>query len=404
MHPSKRITGSYGSSLNGKTVVLGLTGSVACVQSFELCRELMRLGAKVKVAMSDAAQEFVSPMTMEFASGEKVVNKVSGAVEHVALLGREGTADLLLIAPCTANSIGKIAHGFADSVVSLFALTALGSGKPVAVVPAMEEDMYHRQPLVHENIVKLKSVGVEFIEPRREEGKAKIAETQDVVLAVERMLSPKPLAGKRVLITSGATLEAVDPVRVLTTRASGQTGRALAREACRLGASVTLVHSGEAVPGAKNVRVESGEEMREAVMRVLGEGCDVFVSAAAVSDFKVKARPEKMKSGQAVELKLEPAPKIVEEARKRFPSVFVVGFKAETHLEAGELERVGLEFLGRHRLGLVIANDVGRHPMGGTRNEVLLLSRARQPVWVEGRKDFLAQKIVERLCEELKRA
>src|SRR3989338_7852980 len=116
MHPSQRITGSTNGFLNGKTIVLGLTGSVACIKSFELCRELMRHGAKVKFAMSDAALGFLSETTMEFASGEKVLTKATGAVEHVALLCEGGEADLLLVAPCTANTLGKIAYGFADSV------------------------------------------------------------------------------------------------------------------------------------------------------------------------------------------------------------------------------------------------------------------------------------------------
>ena len=277
----------------------------------------------------------------------------------------------------------------------------MGRGKRMALVPAMEEAMYLRQPVVRENVLKLKALGIEFLEPRREEDKAKIAETGDIVLAVERLLGPKTLQGKRVLVTGGATREAIDPVRVLTNRASGKTGREIARQSYRLGATVTLVQDGEINPCIRNVRVESAAEMREAVMRELAEGgCDVFIAAAAVGDFEVERSEEKLRSGAERALRLKPAPKIVEAVRKRFPHVFVVAFKAETHKVKGELERVAVELLGRG-YDLVAANDVARNPMGGSKNQVVLVQQGREPLWVAGEKAFIAEKLLERVAEAL---
>ncbi len=256
------------------------------------------------------------------------------------------------------------------------------------------------QAFVRENLLKLKSLGVEFVEPRAEEDKAKIAETEDVVLAVERLLGLKTLAGKKVIVTSGATKETIDPIRVLTNRASGRTGKEIALQAYRLGAEVTIVHDGTMPPGIRSRRVESAAEMREAVLEEMAErGCDVFVAAAAVGDFEVGARQEKMKSDREATLTLKPAPKIVEEVRKRFPDVFVVGFKAETHKSDAELEKAAVELLGKG-CGLVVANDVGKIPMGGKANRVLVVGAGAKPVVFDGPK----ARIAERLWEAVKAA
>ena len=187
-HPTLWIEGQKSSSLAGKTIVLGVTGSIAAVRTVELARELIRNGAQVHAVMTDAAMQILHPDALHYATGNPVITVLGGRVEHVEFCGLQGRADLLLIAPATANTIGKIAYGIDDTAVTSFATTALGSGMPLMVVPAMHESMY-RHPAVSENLVKLKTWGVSVIDPRLEEGIAKIAANDEVLLERDRKSS-----------------------------------------------------------------------------------------------------------------------------------------------------------------------------------------------------------------------
>ncbi|WP_067049989.1 bifunctional phosphopantothenoylcysteine decarboxylase/phosphopantothenate--cysteine ligase CoaBC [Methanofollis ethanolicus] len=315
---------SGGQRLEGKTVVLAVTGSIAVVETVRLAHELRRRGAVVQAVMSAAACGIVHPDALTYATGREAITRCTGMVEHVLYCGEGGCADLLLVAPCTANTIGKIAHGIDDTPVTTFATTALGRGMPVVVVPAMHESMY-RHPGVVENLAKLESWGIDVVPPRIEEEKAKIAGIEEIALHVERALLGRPLAGKRVVITSGACAEPVDDVRVLTTRSTGQMGRALALEAYRLGASVTVVHAGH-VPCVENVHVETAGEMMEAVLAGVGKGADYYLSAAAVSDFAPARAAGKIPSGAPVEIALRPLPKVLDAVLRIFSGT-VVAFK-----------------------------------------------------------------------------
>ncbi len=394
MHSSKKITGSKGDSLEGKFIILALTGSVAVVKSFDLCRELMRKGARVKIVMSEAATKLISKEMMHYASGEEVITELSGAIEHVQYFGIGGEADLLLVAPATANTISKISLGIDDTAVTTFATTAIGGRKPVLVVPAMHFSM-HEHPIVKENMYKLEATGVRVIEPRIEEGKAKIAEIDEIVIEVERELGGGKLRGKKILISAGAMQEEIDPIRVLTNRASGRTGAELAKEAYRLGAEkVCLLHNGEFVPLVENVKVETNEKMERAVFSELKKGCSIFISTAAMSDFSVEREERKIKSGKEINLKLIPREKLLEKVRGKFPKLFIVGFKAETFVEDGKLEKGCREFLRERKLDLVVGNDVGRNEMGGTENEVLVVS-GENTEKISGKKELVAKGIFE---------
>ncbi|WP_342678058.1 bifunctional phosphopantothenoylcysteine decarboxylase/phosphopantothenate--cysteine ligase CoaBC [Methanofollis sp. UBA420] len=315
---------SSGQRLEGKTVVLAVTGSIAVVETVRLAHELRRRGAVVQAVMSAAACGIIHPDALTYATGREAITRCTGMVEHVLYCGEGGCADLLLVAPCTANTIGKIAHGIDDTPVTTFATTALGRGMPVVVVPAMHESMY-RHPGVVENLAKLESWGIDVVPPRIEEEKAKIAGIEEIALHVERALLDRPLAGKRVVITSGACAEPVDDVRVLTTRSTGQMGRALALEAYRLGASVTVVHAGH-VPCVENVHVETAGEMMEAVLAGVGKGADYYLSAAAISDFAPARAAGKIPSGAPVEIGLRPLPKVLDAVQRIFSGT-VVAFK-----------------------------------------------------------------------------
>ncbi|GAB3024573.1 bifunctional phosphopantothenoylcysteine decarboxylase/phosphopantothenate--cysteine ligase CoaBC [Natronobiforma cellulositropha] len=374
--------------LEGVNVALGVTGSIAAVKTVELAHELRRHGASVRAITTDSSQGIINPWALEFATGEAVVTEITGRVEHVELCGYDGWADALLVAPATANTVGKIAAAVDDTPVTTTATTALGAGLPVVIAPAMHEPMYDH-PGVLEALERVESWGVEFVEPRLEEGKAKLASEEAICSGVARAVGERPLEGRHVVVTSGATSEAVDPVRVLTNRSSGKTGRAVARACYVLGADVTLVHDGGEVPYADVRRVESEAEMREATVEVCA-AADALVSVAAISDYTLEAHEEKIRSGEELTLELEPTPKLLDAVRERHPNLAIVGFKAETGadeaamIEAarGVLERVGCAF--------VVANDAS--VMGEDRTRALLV-HANDAARYEGTKAGLAREV-----------
>lgn len=374
MHSTHWIKGNKGKSLSGKTIVIGVTGSIAAVRIVELSRELIRNGADVYAVMSEAATRIIHPDALHYAMGHPVITEITGGVEHVGFCGLEGNADLLLIAPATANTISKIAYGIDDTPVTTFATTAIGSNTPVIVVPAMHQSMYDH-PAISENLGKLEKYGITLVGPRIEEGIAKIASNDDIILAVERILGGDALKDKRVLITSGATAETIDPIRILTNRASGKTGMEIAKEAYRRGAEVTVVHRGFlGAEGINEIYVESAAEMKEACMDELKKGYDVFISAAAISDYTLdNPSCSKIKSGDELNLKLRPTQKILPAVRSEYPDMIIVGFKAETGVDPEDLVDSASTMLESYGLDLVVANDVAEKGMGTDDNSIGLV-------------------------------
>ena len=394
------ITGSVSHTLQGKTIVVAVTGSIAAVRVVDLIRDLIRRGAEVHCVMSPAAEQILHPYALEYASSNPVIREITGRVEHVRFCGVGGEADMLLVAPATANTIGKMACGIDDTAVTTFATTALGSGKPVAVVPAMHEAMY-RHPAVLKNLEALRGMGVRLIDPRLEEGKAKIADNAAIVWEVERLLGPGDLAGKRIVITSGSNAEALDPIRILTNRASGKTGIALALEAHRRGAEVTLVHRFLQELPVRQVYAESAMQMLDAVMAELERGCHALISAAAVADYTLDRQAEKIKSGQDLTVHLIPTPKIIKRVREAYPDLKIVGFKAETGLGDEELIIRAEESLQGASLDLVVANDVSRGGMGTDDNRVIIIDREGRRREAAGQKSLIARAVIDSLVEVL---
>jgi len=290
VHPSKDIMQTRGTELNEKRIVLCITGSVAAVQCSEIARQLMRHGAEVFAVMSPMAQKIIHPYLMEWATGNPVVTELTGKIEHVALAGEhDNKADLILVAPATANTISKIASGIDDTTVTSVASTAFGSKIPIVIVPAMHESMY-RHPILDENVKKLRALGIEFVGPRVEEGKAKIAETEEILeVVIGKLSASKDFAGRKILVTAGPTLEYIDPVRVITNKSSGLMGVEVTREALLRGAEVTLIYGpGTATPPdeARVVSVETTKEMYEAVVSELkSQKYDAVIATAAASDW-----------------------------------------------------------------------------------------------------------------------
>jgi phosphopantothenoylcysteine decarboxylase/phosphopantothenate--cysteine ligase len=370
------------------------------VRVVDLIRDLIRRGAEVHAVASSAALQILHPYALQYATGHEVITEITGQVEHVQFCGVGGEADLLLVAPATANTIGKMACGIDDTPVTTFATTALGSGKPVAVVPAMHEAMY-RHPAVLRNLETLQGMGVSLIDPRLEEGKAKIADNLAVVRVVERLLGPADLTGKKIVITSGSNAEAVDPIRILTNRASGKTGIALALEARRRGASVTIVHRFIQDIPVRQVYAESAKEMLDAVLAELEKGCDALISAAAVADYTLDASADKIKSGQELVLHLMPTRKIIRTVREAYPLMKIVGFKAETGVTDEQLVQRAKGSMQSAGLDLVVANDVSRGGMGTDDNRVLIIDREARCRSAEGKKDLIARKVIDALVEVL---
>ena len=383
--------------LDGVNVALGVTGSIAAIKTVELAHELRRRGASVRAVTTDAAEGIVHPWALEFATDNPVVTEITGAVEHVDLCGREGWADVLLVAPATANTVGKVAAAVDDTPVTTCATTALGAGVPVVVAPAMHEPMYDH-PGVLDAIDRVESWGVAFVDPRVEEGKAKIATEDAIALATARAATPDPLADRHVVVTSGATTESIDPIRTLSNRASGKTGRAVARACYVRGADVTVVHDDGDLPYATVECVESAAEMLAATRDAVADA-DALVSAAAVSDYTVERRDSKIRSGaESLTLELEPTPKLVDTVREDSPALPIVGFKAETGGDDDAVVSQARELLERAGMAFVVGNDAS--VMAGDRTRALVV-RADDVDAYEGEKSGLGARVAEELAAEL---
>jgi len=347
--------------LSGRRVALCVTGSIAAVECVRLARELRRLGARVQCYMTPAAAGILHPRAMEHATGEEVVTELTGRAEHLE------SFHLLVIAPATANTIAKVAHGVADNAVTSLALAA---GCPVIIAPAMHWEMYE-SPRLRSNLSKL-AERCSVVEPRIEEGIAKMAPIQEIIGFCIRALTEKELLGKKVLITAGPTAEPVDAVRVLMNRSSGKMGVALAREAWYRGAEVTLIYGPgcePAPPGVSVIRVETAEEMARAVEEQ--QGYDIFIGAAAAADYTLERKPGKISSrAEELVLRLRRARRVLSAVRE---GALKVGFKAEYGVGEEVLVDRARALAREHGLHLVVANDLAKGAMGGEEAEVVLV-------------------------------
>ena len=392
VHPSKDILQTRGTELKEKRVVLCITGSVAAVQCPEIARQLMRHGAEVFAVMSPMAQKIIHPYLMEWATGNPVVTELTGKIEHVALAGEhDNKADLILVAPATANTISKIAAGIDDTTVTSVASTAFGSKIPIVIVPAMHESMY-RHPILNENIEKLKGLGVEFVGPRIEEGKAKIAETEEISeVVIHKLSASKDFVGMKILVTAGPTLEYIDPVRVITNKSSGLMGVEVTREALLRGAEVTVIYGpGTATPPkeARVIHVETTEEMYKAVVSELkSQKYDVIIATAAAADWMPKKHYDykvPTRETSTLNVKLEHTPKIIDVVKKIIPEAFLVPFKAEYNVSDKELIKNAYERLKTAKADLIVANDLARKDVGfGVEtNEIFIVDKKTRVIHV----------------------
>lgn len=351
-------------------VVLCVTGSVAAVETVKLARELKRKGFQVKCFMSDGACDIINPYALEFATGEKVVTRLTGKIEHV----KYANEDLILVAPATANVISKFAYKIADNPINTLLLTASGYDTPIIFVPSMHQSMYQA---VDENVQKLKNEGMVFMEPKEEENKAKFPSIDDIVLQVQKTTTAGGLEGKNVLVSAGGTYEDIDPVRGITNRSSGKMGLELAKEAFRMGANVTMVTGRIEVDVPRifnHIKVESTNQMQMELEKILIDQ-DVFISAAAVSDFTVEMQESKIGSSDDFSLKLKPAPKIINKAKEYNPGLYLVGFKAEYGVSQDQLVDSAKRRMMESGADLMVANDVSLEDagFGSDQNKVVIV-------------------------------
>jgi phosphopantothenoylcysteine decarboxylase/phosphopantothenate--cysteine ligase len=389
MHPSRRIHAVKSEKLKGKQVVLAITGSIAAVETVKLARELIRHGAEVVPVLSKDATEIVHPNALHFATGREPITRIDGSVPYIELVGTDGTADLLLIAPATSNTIAKVATGIDDTVVTTFAQNALGAGIPILIAPAMHETMYNN-PLIAAHIRTLEKLGVEFVTPKFEEEKAKLADTEEIVERVIRRIGTRELEGKRVVVVTGSTVEPIDDVRVVTNKTSGETGVELAKAAFEKDADVELWLGRHHTVAPHYIPTKTFETTEDLLKLAESLDADICVVPAAISDFTPKKTNGKIPSrGGAITLELSPTPKILPALRKG--AKVLVGFKAEAGVSPTELKSRAMALMKEVGLDLVVANDVTKVGRGST--SILLLDRKGNAETFEGPKSLAAEKI-----------
>jgi len=345
-----------------KTVIIGVTGGIACYKAVELVRLLVKDSLAVQVIMTRAAMEFVTPLTFQTLSGKPVATESFNLTQEseIGHINLADSADLFVIAPATANVIGKIAAGIADDLLTT---VLMATQAPVLIAPAMNIHMYEN-PILQENIRKLRRIGYHFMEPAEGylacgyEGKGRLPEPEKILEEIRSLLRKKDLLGERFLITAGPSREPLDPVRYISNRSSGKMGYALARAALRRGAGVVLVSGPSAIEPPSAVRlipVNTAAEMRRAVLEQFPE-CTAVIMAAAVADYRpVDASSKKLKRGKApLDIRLEPNPDILRELGRRKNGKLLVGFAAETE----ELIANATRKLHEKNLDLIVANDV----------------------------------------------
>jgi len=377
-HPSLDIVGSDGVELSDRKIVLCITGSVAAYKSIELARLLMRHGASVTCVASDAATKLIQPAYFKWATGNPVITKLTGDLEHIRIADYK-KSDLIIVYPCTANTLGKLASGIDDTPIATVLTVGFGSGIPIVMCLAMHSSMYDNVA-VKKNIAFLKKK-LDFVSPNMIEGKAKAAEAGDVLEYVLKKFGfSSVLHGKRVLITAGPTIEYIDPLRVITNQSTGMTGVLLASELVSSGAKVTMIYGpGKEKPpsGVKLVSVKTAKEMFNAVKNEMKKKFDVVIMAAAPADYtpsnpsksKIKSTPQKMT------VKLTRVPKIIDHVKKLQKDVFLVGFKALAKVSKKELENEARKKMKECKADLMVANDVGatRYRKNPENNEVLIV-------------------------------
>jgi phosphopantothenoylcysteine decarboxylase/phosphopantothenate--cysteine ligase len=387
--------------LKNKSVLLGVSGGVAAYKTVELVRRLKDDGASVTVIMTEAAGHFITPLSLEVASHNKVYTSLFGQpMAHIELPSK---ADVMVIAPATANIIAKISHGIADDLLSTSLLSYQGS---VVIAPSMNWKMYENA-ILQENLRKIRSLGVLQVGPEKgflacgEEGQGRMSETADIIEAVRMAVTKKDLSGEKILVTAGPTREYIDPVRFISNRSSGKMGYALAMAARDRGAEVTLISGPSSLKkpfGVKFVRAETSEEMLDAVTKETGDDTTLLIMAAAVADFKARERSSaKLEKNENISLTLYKADDIISHITRRSKRPFVIGFAAETGSDVDRAEKK----MQKKNMDMVVFNDVSEPGAGFEvdTNRVVIIGGKGRTVTELLSKDSVADIVLDRFLE-----
>lgn len=390
--------------MHKKKIILGVTGGIAAYKAAELLRLLVKSGAEPRVVMTPAACEFIQPLTFQALSGHRVYTDIfdaeaESAMDHIELAR---WADLMLVAPASADFIAKLKQGYADNILLTL---CLASAKTVAIAPAMNQQMY-ASPATQANLLALGSRGTRIWGPDAGEqacgdtGLGRMLEAEHLLRLITQHFQPGKLEGRHVLITAGPTREAIDPVRYISNRSSGKMGYALAQAATEAGAQVTLVSGPVSLPppsGVERVMVESAIEMRDSVMQRVGQ-VDIFIACAAVADYRVEqqAAQKIKKSDDSMQLSFRQNPDILREVAALESPPFTLGFAAETE----HVEKHAAEKRLRKKIDLIAANQVGDGPGGfeNDSNEILLLGDGLRRVLPLASKTEIARQLIDLLA------
>ncbi|MGV0986185.1 MAG: bifunctional phosphopantothenoylcysteine decarboxylase/phosphopantothenate--cysteine ligase CoaBC [Limnohabitans sp.] len=402
------------STLAGKHIVLGLSGGIAAFKSAELCRALVKAGCTVQVVMTEAAEQFMTAVTLQALSGRPVYTSQWDAREanNMAHINLSRDADAIVVAPASADFMAKLLHGRADDLLSLMCLARPLDKVPLIVAPAMNREMW-ANPATQRNVAQLKIDGVHVLDVGQgdqacgETGDGRMLEAEEILEDLEAFFAPKTLAGQHVLVTAGPTYEAIDPVRGITNLSSGKMGFSIARAARMAGAQVTLVAGPVHLPtprGVQRIDVRSARQMLDAVQAQVDQA-SVFVATAAVADWRPDTQADqKIKkdgSGQTPALKFVENPDILatvaQSARARSGALFCVGFAAESHdlLAHATAKRV------RKGVPLLVGN-IGPATFGQDDNALLLVDDAGARELPHASKQVLAQQLIADIAARLK--
>ena len=393
-----------------KHILLGISGGIAAYKSAELVRLLRKQGLRVSVVMTEGAKEFITPLTLATLSGEPVYDSLwdnrSGTDSNIAHINLSREADAMLIAPCTANVMAKIAHGISDDLLTNLVLARDPAKCPLAIAPAMNVQMWGN-PATQRNLAQIRADGIHIFGPANGEqacgeiGDGRMIEPTEILSLLPRLFTPQVLAGKRVLLTAGPTFEAIDPVRGITNHSSGKMGYALAQAAANAGAHVTLISGKTALPapfGVTRIDVQSADDMLAACQAQL-EGQDIVIAVAAVADWKVaQVATQKIKKASANDvpsLNFVQTPDILATIAAQPNAPFCVGFAAESEnvIEYAQAKRL------KKNIPLIIANQ-GPSTFGSEYNQASLISEHGVQALQKMRKDDLAPLLIQAIAEQ----
>ena len=392
-----------------KTIVIGITSSISCYKILDLIRKL-KGKFNIEVILSKHTKKLIDKKEFEYVLKKKVHTKLfykdwnyqdylkEEQMEHISLADK---ADLFLIAPATANIIGKIANGIADDLLST---SVMATHAPVIICPAMNCKMLDN-PIVRQNIQKLKQLGYQFIDAEQGmlacgyKGKGRLANINKIAKeSIELIKTKDKLKGKKIIVTAGPTQEPIDPVRVITNKSSGKMGIYIAEEAAKLGADVTLIRGKtdiEPNQNIKDIKIGSVNELFNKIKKEIKNN-NIIIHAAAVSDFSLKEKiDKKIKSGKELHLELTPTTKIFEKIKKIKKDITLVGFKAEYKVSEKELVKRAYGLLKKAKADFIVANDVGNDVFGSETNNVRVINRSGKIKKFKGTKREIAKNILD---------